>query len=312
MSVDAAVPDKRFAFSGSAVAFGGHIRRPEDAFIRSAAASVIPVSGGLSETLLENDDVKSYHYKDLVTFSSAYSRVLGDYLDPKLAVEFTHGNHGQNTLPTKTSVEARLTDLKIDQVDAEPSAKRTFTAQLLHVHMTNTSQYQEPLSFGSLGAKFEGIKLKSGIADTPSTLIVETDTDMYSRYDTREKLLKVYGEDSDFRKTYSHMLLPLGVEDKKGLGGLIAKHEIPDASKSFFVATIVKNLRFDGPLPDGVQIHGNRVTIEGFGRIFFGEIIIYANARRVTLLRFELGSPYGGQLAGPDAYASGSGVPPNS
>ena len=58
------------------------------------------------------------------------------------------------------------------------------------------------------------------------------------------------------------------------------------------------------------EILGHRLTIDGFGRIYFGEIVIDENMRRVTLLRFELGSPIGGEAAFVEAHSNGGGYPP--
>jgi hypothetical protein len=308
-----AVPDKRFIFHGAALAFGGRIRRPDDLFLKAAAASNLPVTGGLVEShLASQEETKPFHYKDVITFSSAYSRAHGDYLDPKQALEFTNSNHGTNNLPTSTSVEARLENLKIDVIDpAARSLRRTFTAGLLHVQMTSTSNRREPIAFSSLGVKFEGIQLTTGDGMDIATLQVETATDIFSIHDTKAKLLKAYSDDSDFRKAHSHMLLPLGEQDKGGLGGMFVAHKIPYADKGLFAATVVKSLKWAGAPPPGTEIVGNRLTIEGFGRIFFGEILIDENLRRVTLLRFELGSPFGGDASACDVGSNGGGYPPS-
>jgi hypothetical protein len=313
MSVELAVPDKRFIFHGTAIAFGGRIRRPEDLFLKSAAASNLPVTGGLVESNLDSAAALApCHYKDVITFTGAYSRTHGDYLDPKQAIEFTNSNHGTNNLPTSTSVEARLENLKIDVVDPEAhTLRRTFTAGLLQVQMTSMSNRRDPIAFSSLGVKFEGIQLATGDGADTATLQVETAADIFTRHDTKAKLLKAYSDDSDFRKAHSHMLLPLGEQDKGGIGGMFVAHKIPYADKGLFAATVVKSLKWAGAPPPGTEILGNRLTIEGFGRIFFGEILIDENQRRVTLLRFELGSPVGGDASACDVGSNGGGYPPS-
>jgi hypothetical protein len=47
------------------------------------------------------------------------------------------------------------------------------------------------------------------------------------------------------------------------------------------------------------------VVVKDFGRIFFGEVLISSGARRLTLMRLELGSDGGGQAGGPDVDTNG-------
>jgi hypothetical protein len=48
------------------------------------------------------------------------------------------------------------------------------------------------------------------------------------------------------------------------------------------------------------------VVVKDFGRIFFGEVIISAGSRRLTLMRLELGSDGGGMAGGPDLDVNGT------
>jgi hypothetical protein len=306
--------EKRFVFSGNAVAFAGRIRRPDNVFVRAAAPSHLPVTGGLSEAKLEGPDTAPYHYKDLITFSAAQSRALGDYSDPRRAAEFTHGNHGENELPTNTAVEARLDNLKIDVPDdpEHNTPRRIFQAKVLDVHMESTSSRRGYISFRSLSARFDTITLttvKDGIS-SEAELKVHTVTRIFEENDTKEKLLNTYAEDGDFRQQYAACFHPIGT-DLPGLWSRIfGKHEIPYADLGPIVATFVSRLEWLGEPPEGTEIHHNRLTISGLGRIFFGEIVLDHNFRRATLLRFELGCPNGGDAAAVEVSTNGTHEPP--
>ena len=52
-------------------------------------------------------------------------------------------------------------------------------------------------------------------------------------------------------------------------------------------------------------VANNLVVVKDFGKIFFGEILINAGSRRLTLMRLELGSDGGGQAGGPDVDING-------
>jgi hypothetical protein len=307
--------ERRFIFNGSAVAFGGRIRRPDDMFLKAAAVSHLPVTGGFSESHIQGPDVSQYHYKEYLTFSEAYSRAHGDFSDPKRAAEFTHGNHGQNNLPATTTVEARLHDLQIvaEEDLAAGTPKRVFFVKKLHVSMQTTSSHSAQQSvIRSLSATFEGLSLKTGThADAaPVGLTVTTAANIFSDNETKSKLREKYAKDGDFRKKYASCFHPLGDGDKGFLGNLVAKHDIPHAETGPIVCTFVTGLAWDAAVPDGVEILNNRVTIPGLGKIYFGEIIIDDKYQRASLLRFELGSNVGGCATGCEASSNGVHWPP--
>jgi hypothetical protein len=64
--------------------------------------------------------------------------------------------------------------------------------------------------------------------------------------------------------------------------------------------TIVKPLAWKGPAFPNASIDPHRpyfVVIPGLGTIYFGEITIARQSRRVTMIRARLGSPAGGDVA---------------
>lgn len=306
--------ESRFIFNGSAVAFAGRIRRPDDVFVNAAAPCHLPVTGGLSEALVKGPDTGPFQYKNLITFSSAYSRAQGDYSDPHRAADFTHGNHGQNELPTNTAVQTKLQGLNVhsdaDQTSNAP--ERIFSVDLLEVHLESTSNRRDPNSFRSMSATFTGVTLTTTDAQGSSSaeLRVHTATDIFDVNDTMAKLLESYASDGDFRKKYAALFYPPGATLPGFLNNLFGRHEIPYADQGPIVATFVTGLEWVGTPPIGTEILNNRLTISGLGRIYFGEIIIDEGSRRVTLLRFELGSSNGGDASACEVVSNGTKWPP--
>lgn len=302
--------ERRFIFNGSAVAFAGRIRRPDDKFIKAAASSHLPVTGGLSEAVIEGTGIDQYQYKDFITFKKAHSRAQGDFSDPRQAVQFTHGNHGQNVLPANTAVEAQLEGLVIDApaVPEHKTPRQVFEALTLHVHMESTTNRRDPISFRSLSAVFDGITLRTGMSAAVG-LKVHTATEIFSENDTKAKLIETYAKDGDFRKKFAACFYPAGAQLPGLLSNLMGKHEIPYA-KGIIVATFVTKLEWMGTPPEGSEILNNRLTIPGLGRIYFGEIVIEENNRRPTLLRFELGCLHGGEAAACEVGSNGGEYPP--
>jgi hypothetical protein len=303
--------EKRFIFHGSGVAFAARVRRPDDKFIKAAAPSHLPVTGGLSEGKVEGPDIDEYFYKDVITFKRAHSRAQGDFSDSRAAVQFTRGNYGQNNLPANTAVEARLEGLRIDfEADSqERTPRRIFQAQTLHIHAESTTNRRDPVSFRSLTAVFDGITLTTVTDGTSGAveLKVHTATEVFSDNDTKAKLLETYAKDPEFRRKYASCFHPIGATVPGLLGSLLHKAEYPKPFRGPIVATFVTELEWVGGVaPVGTEILNNRLTVAGLGRIYFGEIVVEENSRRTTIIRFELGSPSGIDASGPDIVTNGS------
>jgi hypothetical protein len=56
----------------------------------------------------------------------------------------------------------------------------------------------------------------------------------------------------------------------------------------------------------GRKIQGNVLTFEGFGSIYFGELLVNENNRRLTLLRLEMGSDVRASMAFAEVSSNGS------
>jgi hypothetical protein len=292
--------EKRFIFHGNAVAFAAHVRRPEDFFIPAVASSCLPVTGGLAEAASGPQRFKE------ISFDSASTRAHGDYADVRRAVDFTHGNFGENLLPTNTFVESALKGLKIEipqpAAGTAAPAVRRFSVDNLHVRLESSSDRRGPIAFRSLEATIGGVEVDG------HRLNVITAAHVFGQHDTYPKLSKAYEEDADFRQQYGKCFYPTG-QEKTGLSGLLSKHVIPNGHGTV-LGTIVTGLEWEKEAAADTVIAGNRLTIEGIGTIFFGEIIIEAGARRVTLLRCQLGSPDGADMSACDVQSNGQDWPP--
>jgi len=74
-------------------------------------------------------------------------------------------------------------------------------------------------------------------------------------------------------------------------------------------ATIVKELKWEGKPPSNARIDGHSVIVKDFGTVYFGELLIDNEERRLTMARFELGSPVGGYCDFVDIGSNGGGFP---
>ena len=293
--------EKRFIFHANAVAFAAHIRRPEDFQFKAVASSSLPVTGGLAEASSGRQT-----YKDFISFDAASTSALGDYADTRRAVDFTKGNFGDNELSTHTFVDSRLTGLKITGMQDAPPAgtgkPATFFVKELHARLESASDRQNQNVFRGLEAEIQGASIDG------HDLVVTTAPEVCTQHESYDKLVKDYQEDGDFRKKFGSLFYPTGLE-KTGVGAILSRASIPGAG-GLILGTVVTHIGWAGPAAPGVEIQGNRVHIPGIGFIFFGEILYEHNSRRLTLLRFQLGSATGGDGSACEVQSNGQGWPP--
>jgi hypothetical protein len=77
-------------------------------------------------------------------------------------------------------------------------------------------------------------------------------------------------------------------------------------SAGLIYATLVEKLEWVGDAPQGVTIDHNQVTIPDFGQLYLAELFIGAGTRRMNMLRADLGSPAGGQVAAASIETNGT------
>jgi hypothetical protein len=132
-------------------------------------------------------------------------------------------------------------------------------------------------------------------------LQVTTHCDIFTQFPTKLKLAHEFASNDDFRDRYGACFL----SEKPGS----RKRRIPE-SQGLIYGTVVSSLEWQGNPPEGAVITGNSVRIPGFGTIYFGEILIEESFRRLTLLRFQLGSENGGCGSAGETQSNGSTWPP--
>jgi hypothetical protein len=73
--------------------------------------------------------------------------------------------------------------------------------------------------------------------------------------------------------------------------------------------TIVREIRWEGRPYPGAKIDGHSVIVPDFGTVYFGELFVHSSERRMTMVRFELGSPVGGYADVGDVGSNGTFFP---
>lgn len=258
---------RRFVFRGCASAFGGHLIRPKDIVLESPGASALPVTGGRSVSTLSRT-----RFDEFFQIESASTFAEGLFEDRHRFLDFTNHKVEEDTLAAVTHVRAEVAGLVVGR-------KPRMTVK----HLRSELHARSPLQSGQPSIKIGNVAV-DGVDIDGYKLVVELNTSPFQKCDTHAKLL-VAADDPKF------------VEESNG-------HYI-QASYDTVYTTIVKSIRWDGKPFPGSQIEHNKVTLPDFGRVYFGELLISHDSRRLTMIRMALGSDSGGSASGADAQDNG-------
>ncbi|NOT45957.1 MAG: hypothetical protein HOP14_15255 [Acidobacteria bacterium] len=278
-------PARRFVFNGHASALGGQLykvrNKPAALVIEVDGASALGPTGGRSVATIPGRE-----YADVVRFGGGRTRAEGLFDDPKKA--FAVGSKGvQDELTSSTRVSAELHDL---QIGRDP----VVTIGLLRASLSGRSPdgSGEPSVVPDKDTTIEGVKVGD------FGLTVTLNLRPFQKYDTRSKLVAAI-DDTRQVKLLDRQLLMRGAAGAR-------KSRLRLENRNLIYGTIVREIHWTRKPYPGAEIEGHGVTIPNFGRIVFGEIIITAESRRLTMARFQLGSPDDGYGDGADVGCNGS------
>jgi hypothetical protein len=278
---------RRFVFRGNAAAFGGRIVRPEDIVFEMPGASSLPISGGRSVAKIPRTQ-----FKDYLSFESASTFAEGLFDDLDGAIALSHHRVREDTLKTSTRVHAEIRKITIGR-QHRVTADRLSAELISH---SPTGSGEPPIALGEVaieGFAIDGFPLK-----------VELERGIFRRYDTHAKLLNAADQPEFVKKYGSHLFMNT---DFDGWPAPQVGRLVPGRSRIY--GTIVKSIEWSDRRNPAAQIDHHSVVVKDFGRIFFGELFISASARRLTMMRLELGSEDGGAAGGPDVDINGGWSP---
>ena len=281
------MPDvRRFVFHGHAAALSGRIVRVGEGakakFVKNSfidlPAAALPAVGGRSSATLSRKHLTDAVVRSFVRFDSAVVFSEGVFEDAKGHFEATLGKRASDTLGPMTRVSADVRGLDVGLKG--------------HVHMI-------------IKRVRGGFTSKKGTAGGETAIELTTETGFDGN--------SVRFVDGD-GKAYT---LVVGVERDvfhahhtfSALSAARGSSALRRADDGAMHGTIVKPLAWKGREFPGSKIDPERpgaVSVPGFGRVFFGEIAIAPQLRRLTMVRVSLGSPIGGDFACADFMDNGS------
>jgi hypothetical protein len=277
---------RRFVFRGNAAAISGQIYRPKTIIVDTSGSSSIGVSGGRSQAQL-----KGQSFGDIIKFGSAMTFAEGLFDDEKTARAVTDHKGSQEDLSSTTTVTSEIRELSIGQ-DPILMAKRVRGTLV----SSKPDHSGEPSIAPAKDTTIQGVDIGGRVLE------VRVNTSLFQKYDTRSKLLAA-ADDPKFVRTYgAHLAMGATVESQTRRAGLVSRDGV-------IYTTIVEKIEWKGKPYPGAVIDGHAVMVPEFGWIFFGELLIASAERRLTMMRFDLGSPIGGYVDAGDMSSNGSFFP---
>ena len=280
---------RRFVFRGNASAIAGQIYRPKTIFVDvNGGASSLGVSGGRSQSKIDGAS-----FGDIIKFGSAFTLAEGLFDDEKQAAAVTDHKGRQSQLSTTTTVTAETRDVSV-------GIKPVVTIKRVRGTLVSRSSVAgsgEPSIAPARDTTIQGVM----IAGNPLT--VNLNIGLFQKYDTRSKVMAAADDLKSFQSYGSQFVIGATIE-----GGASERPALISRNGVIY-ATIVKELKWEGKPPTNARIDGHTVIVKDFGTVYFGEMLISEHERRLTMVRFELGSPDGGYCDFVDVGSNGTGFP---
>jgi len=280
----------RYVFHSHAAAFGGRIVRPKDIVLEAGGASALLVTGGRSVATLGRTRIDEFFEVE-----SAKTEAEGFFEDTKAYVEVTHRRVHEHTLTARSRARTEVNGLAVGRKPRLKVAR--IRAELVNRSAGHSGQPSIRISRDTLidGISIEGFKL-----------IVELNTRPFIQCDTHAKIIAAADDPKFVSKAGESLFM-----SKRFAGGDAkppAFRKLVRTGNTVY-ATIVKSIRWDGRRYPKSEIHDNMVVLPGFGRVFFGELLISEFERRLTMVRMALGSDAGGSASAGDVSSNGGWSP---
>jgi len=203
---------------------------------------------------------------------------LLEYISHGGSTSEVKGSRNPRTGQNETSATATIRDLNIDNVVLLDSC----TAQLSSAHPGDEPRISPQGSF------FQNLRVAG------RTIELESRVDLYSTLDTLKKLSDHYKNDAPFRRQFLEEAFvgnegALHEKQRKFFSwrNITNKDTLPSNKAG---ATIVPLFKVLNPSAPGFHVSGNTITVENFGTVVLGELVIGGHERRLTMLHVDLGS----------------------
>lgn len=293
----------RYAFDGYAAAIGGRIYRPEPGFdLDPGCASALTPSGGISQARLEG---RRFGTEDaVISFDGAVTLAHGEFVDRQRAIALTNHELLECEMETRTTSRAEIKGVNVQFRGFPRLSVGRIVAGL---------QSWSPDSSREPSMKVSDEIIIDDVFIDDFALRVTLNKRLFQEHDTHDKLMAAcadgrYVEEQGASLRAAEFAVEAELTDNSGVARQ-RRCPPPPRARHYKYTTVVRELAWAGAEPSYARIEGHTVVVRDFGRIFFGEFLVGAAARRLTMLRLELGSPMGGYASSGSVGQSGGWVP---
>jgi hypothetical protein len=280
---------KTFFFHSQGVGLGGVVTRPFQQLIEAKAAASLPITGGKAagssgrHTVPDLKDPKCQGLPEVVSIQNALTEISGT-LDED-------GVYRTRATATVEGLNVAKGVVTADMV----------VAKLLSEHYPGETEPRIDIS----GSKIENLKING------QEVNVEIDGTLFAELSTYGKFRDKFDKDASFRKEMRQRFLwgdlkpdEVPAHSREGYDFAEKQKSLPKAG-GIVPCSVVKGTSAG----KGFQTFRHILVIPEFGTLFLGELLIHEYARRLTMMRFELGSPMAAKLTAAGAEVDGSGWP---
>jgi hypothetical protein len=279
----------RYVFHSHAAAFGGRIVDPKDIVLEAGGASALLVTGGRSVSQL-----KGIRFDEFFEVESTSTVAEGFFEDTAAFIEVAHRRAEEQTLAAVSRARAEVNGLAIGR-------KPRLKIARIRAELTNRSAGHS----GQPSIRIGKDTVIDGISIEGFKLVVELNIRPFHQCDTHAKVLSAVDDPKFVEKSGEALFMS---KRYRSAATTPAFRRLIQHAGTIH-ATIVKSIRWDGrPFPKS-EIHDNMVVLPGFGRVFFGELLISDISRRLTMVRMALGSDSGGSASAGEVATNGGWSP---
>ncbi len=266
-----------FFYNAHGSAIGGTITRPVVRSIDTGAATALPPYGGYSSAQHEN-----FAIDNIIRFDKAYTTVAGNY---------KQADDTYNSLVTVTIEGLNVLD--------------TVTADRIVARIS--SRYkpgEDETNVVFVGSQYENLRVAG------HQIQVEMDGDVFCQHGTLGAFKNRFKQDQTFRRSISKQFMWTDVDEKapdfiKQRYKWCTPDSLPE-SKGLVQCSLVKAVHHDC---QELQSFGNVLILPQFGVMYLGEVMMKEGGRRLSMMRFDLGSPVDGQVDVGTGEGNGSAYP---
>jgi hypothetical protein len=264
---------RQFMFHAHAIGLAFRIRDPIHPVLPAQAAVTLPSVGGSEKACVCRGKLGS-----LVTFSCAFAQTTGDYDDLEAAAGLTHERERGNRLSATTTVEAVVKDLAVC------TRKHEIKAAAVSLKMISRHAWNRETEFDT-SAALTGLTVDGHPVRIQYAPWVQHPDRTDHVPSTFETVKKAYQEDDAFSRDWfcneRESSRPRRLRVSSG------------AASGLVLCNMLKPIWSDGERPPDITIEGNRISIAEFGSIYLGEMLMSKAERRLSMMRFAMGSADG-------------------